>query len=173
MLVGLQYIECLGQDRRKIIMRRVDRDLAALTAGSPKRAGVSRFRIDGAALVECQIDAQPKDRLQPILFLAAPFVGFRLDRGRHVGNDDGRFDLVSVLAARAAAAESAEPAFRQELCRFPRRRMYHFGSTKVLRAKRKEEEVRQIGAVRGSPLSSGASSNRKGTVRRAHSRGEG
>ena len=112
-------IEGLGEEGGEVVVAGIDDDAPAAAAGLPEIAGgcgVRRVRIptprglgvgigeSGGAVLEGEFEAEAEEGGAMVLLLAAPLTGLGGEAGGAVAEDDGCFDLVTVLAAGAAAA---------------------------------------------------------------------
>jgi hypothetical protein len=110
------HVERLGQQGGKIGVRRIDRHPTPDAPRFPKRTRhdntvSKRWR---SADFHRQSKPQPANCHLLILGLTTPLACFGGDAGRPMLDDDGRLNLVAVLAARTASPLSYDVAIGQQ-----------------------------------------------------------
>ena len=112
---GVQDVECLGQQRGKVIVIRVHDDPSSPASLQPERTGNVCSRpaeIDRPANAEGQLDPQPLERHRPVLALRSPLARLGADSGRAVGQDHRGLDLVAILPPRTRSPRHPDLTLR-------------------------------------------------------------
>ncbi len=98
--VGIEHVEGLGQEGREVVVLGIDVDPAGAAPRLPEEAR-ARSRLDRSPDLPRQAQAKPEEGHAEVLALAPSFARLGAEAGGTVDEDDGRLDLVPVLAARS------------------------------------------------------------------------